>query len=236
MAKYLKSPLLPRLRGKAGGTVFSENRYGPYMAVKSMPVYRESPALSRSRSTMSSLSQKWSWDLSDAQYEAWANYVKKLKLKDSSGNIYNPAPRDIFISYNFNLRSVGMPFILDHPKDKTLQKVGKFTFTAFADNRNLEFIDFFFAPELNKDTCILIFATHLLRNSINYYKDTWFRKIGYINDSFKSGDSILKLYSSVFRTQDIVPPNFKIAFRLKVISANTGISSPIVETALSFRA
>ncbi len=236
MAKYSKTPFLPRQRGKIGGIVFSENRYGPYTTLRSMPVRRESPALSRVRSTMSALSQIWSYKLSDEQYAAWTKYAEKFKSKDTSGNTYNPAPRDIFTNHNFNLKSIGLPVNLDPPKNKSVQNIGQFKFTAFAENRNLEYIDFFFKPELDGDTRILIFATNFLKNSIFYFKDTWFRQIGYIDSSFKSGDSILKLYNSVFLTNTITPSNFKIAFRFKVISAISGISTPIIETSLSFRA
>ncbi len=236
MAKYSKTPFMPSLRGKAGGIVFSENRYGPYMAVKSMPVKRDSPALSRVRSTMSALSQIWSYKLSDEQYLAWAKYTEKFRQKDTSGNIYNPAPRDIFTNHNFNLKAIGIPIILDPPKIKTLQNISQFKLNISANNDGLESINLFFKPELNNDTRILIFATDYLKNCIFYFKDNKFRKIGYIDNTFKSGDSILSLYKSVFNYKATMPKNFKIAFRFKVISAILGISAPVVETSASFRA
>lgn len=232
MAKFSKSPFLPKPRGKTGGTMFSKNKYGEFLGMTPVPIKGYSDAQQKVRHSLGGLSQIWSYNLSDEQYAGWTKYARKFKRTDTSGNSYNLAPRDVFTNHNSFLEQVGMPVILDPPKTSVVQKISNFKFEIFAGDGEDDIL-LNFKPALNKDTRLLIFATNKLRNSKFHFKDTWFRRIGFVDNSFKSGDSIMSIYRDRFYY--LFPPNFKIAFRVRIVNSATGFASDIIETSASFR-
>jgi hypothetical protein len=164
----------------------------------------------------------------DEQYEGWRQLALQFKRTDTSGNVYPLAARDVFISCNSNLKEVGLPVILEAPHNIPPQSFSSFTIESSVEN-NLLNLNLFIEPEIEKDTRILIFATKHLKYGKRKFNDSWFRVIGYIDSTFKSGDSISSLYLN--RINDLTPvTNTKIAFRFKPVSAISGMASPVFET------
>ena len=232
MSKFKQSSITPEHRGEIGGIVFSKNRYGPYDAVKSKPVNRNTTPQQRVRHYMGELSRIYSYKLNEKQYKGWMNLIHKITLTDTSGNPYKPAARDIFTAFNFNLHEVGLPLMLDPPKKLSVQSFTSFKFEIIADNDDNDIL-LYFKPAINKDTRIMIFASSALRNSIFFFRDNRFKKIGYIDSSFKSGDSILSLYRSIPAFNYDFAGSFKIAFRLKSVSCSSGFSGDMIESSAS---
>ena len=230
MSKFKPSAITPDHRGKLGNIVFSKNRYGPYDVLKTNPRKDRTEAQRNTNGDMGNLSRAWSDKISAKQHEDWSRFALNFKRTDTSGNTYTLAPRDVFMSCNSNLKEVGLPVIFDAPANIPPQTFDSFTLETSADNWILK-LNLFIKPEIKEDTRILIFATDFLRNSKYYFKDTWFRVIGYINSSFKSGDSIVSIYQSRF--ENVLSTDYKIAFRLKPVSAISGISSPVIKTSAS---
>ena len=228
MAKFKESIFLPGLRGRNGASVFNKNRYGNYIANKTIPINPQTEAQMRVRHTLGSLSQIWSYNLNEQQYIGWTKLVNKFKFTDSSGNSYKPAPRDIFTSFNFNLSEVGLPINLDPPEKFSVQTFSEFSLEIITPEDKSGLL-LHFKPAINKDTRIMILATYALRNSIFYFRDNLFKKIGYIDNSFKSGDSLLSLYRSFPGNTFKFNGNFKIALRIKPISISSGYAKDLIE-------
>ncbi len=239
--KFKESAYTPKARGKIGGNKFSANRYGPYSSLKPRTNYSHTEPQKKVTAQMGGVSRLWSNNLTEAQYDAWNKFCYKFKKKDSSGNIFFPAPRDIFMSCNINLLEVCMPVIFDPPDKHSVQIYKTFELELSYDIDNYLDIKLFFDPSLKNDTRIEIFATMQLKLCNFFFKDRWFKKIGYIDSSFRSGDSIQKLYASVFplpalpaitaKPATIKP--IKIAFRLKSVSSVSGFASPVIQTSAS---
>ena len=146
------------------------------------------------------------------------------------------------MSCNINLREIGLHDILYPPENYSVQTYEDFKLEISYDAAHYMDIHLFFDPPLETDTRIVIFATIMLKLCNNRFQDGWFKKIGYIDSGFKSGDSIQKLYASIFGLTQLpkLTPTFtfsnpfKIAFRLKTVSAISGFTSPIIKTEACF--
>ena len=232
MSKFKPSAITPEHRGKLGNIVFSKNKYGPYSALKTNPTDKKTDAQMRVRASMANLSRIYSNNLNKLQYQGWSKLVSKITRTDSSGNKYNPAPRDIFIACNFNFSELGLPLMFDPPKKLSVQSFNSFKIEIFTDNDNND-IRLFFKPAISEDTRIMIFATKFLSNSLSYFRDSLFKKIGYIDSGFKSGDSIISLYKSIPYFNCVLDGSFQIAFRLKPVSCSSGFSKDLIKTSAS---
>ena len=261
MSKFKQSSITPKHRGKMGNIIFSENRYGPYSKLIAISTDKKTVPQVKVRTTMGNLSHLYSNNLNKEQYQGWKKLVPKMKRTDTSGNKYLLAPRDIFTAFNFNLTEAGLPILLDPPKTLSVQSFSSFKFEIISEsdnktslitplapsllvekagveyekNRLLEMpnldIRLFFKPAISKNTRIIIFATRSLSNSLNYFRNNHFKKIGYIDSSFKSGDSIFSMYMSLpfFKVNFKDNSSFQIAFRLKPVSSLSGFSKGIIE-------
>ena len=230
--KFKQSAITPEQSGKLGAVVFSKNQYGPYEAMKRNPPHDRTQAQQNATGRNKALIKSYSTCLSDEQYVAWKQFSLNFKRTNSSGTEYTLGARDVYVSCNSNLMQVGLPMIYDAPQNIKPQDFSNFTLETFVEN-GLMNLNLFFKPEIDKDTRILIFATHDLKNCISYFKPNWFRRIGYIDSNFKSGDSVLSIYQSRF--QYPAPQNYKIAFHLRPISAISGVASSEIEISASFR-
>ena len=123
-----------------------------------------------------------------------------------------------------------MPILLAPPKTLSVQSFSSFKFEIITDNDNLD-IRLFFKPAISENTRIIIFATTTLSNGVTYYRKNRFKKIGYIDSGFKSGDSIFSMYMSIPIFKTFFDPNnsFQIAFRLKPVSSLSGFSKDLIE-------
>ena len=233
MSKFSQSLITPNHRGRLGANNISHNKYGPFMAMLPIPSQNRTEAQMNVNHRTGDLSHAWSVKLIDEQYEAWLQFAMQFKKTDSFGNIYTPAARDVFMSCNSNLRNVGLPVIFEAPHNIPPQSFSSFTIESSAENKLLK-LNLFIEPEIQKDTRILIFATDHLKYSKRKFKNSWFRLIGYIDSTFKSGDSISSLYVTRFNNLSPVRDT-KIAFRFRPVSVISGLALPHIETYIGYR-
>ena len=232
MAKYKESIYLPELRGRDGASIFRKNRYGNHIAPKPIPSNHKTDAQMRVRYSLTSLIKIYSNKLNERQYIGWSKLTSKITLSDKSGNIFHPAPRDIFTGFNSNLTEVGLPISLDPPEKLSVQSFKSFDVQIIPEDNNNDLL-LFFKPAIDKDTRIMIFATKDLKNSIFFFRPNRFKLIGYIDSTFKSGDSFLSLYRSILKFNYKFYDNFKIAFHFKPVSCSSGYSKDLVEISSS---
>ena len=233
MSKFKQSSITPNHRGRIGGNIMSKNKYGPFMAMLTTPRQYRTEAQLKVTGDLGALSHTWSNKMIDEQYESWGQLALQFKRTDSSGNVYPLDARDVFMSCNSNLREVGLPVIFDAPRNILPHSFSSFTVEASVEN-NLQKLNLFIEPEIEKDTRVVIFATLHLKYAKRKFNDSWFRVIGYIDSTFKSGDSISSLYKN--RLPELTPLiDGKIAFRFRSVSAISGIALPHFETFIARR-
>lgn len=232
MASFDPASHLKNITGKVDRIVYSRNKSGPIMYVKTYHKYEPSLKQISANHLMKSNAKLWNNELSDSQYEAWHNYAQKLQWYNKKGKKYTPAGYDAFTQINCNFQEIGLPAVLDPPKKVSAQFFSKFSL-EIPSVQAFDNLLLFFKPVIRKDTRIKIFATSFLKISTVTVKPSLYRKIGYIDNSFFSGKSIFYLYSSVFQKEQ--PPMFKIAFTFIPVSAISGLTSHPYEVRVSFR-
>lgn len=104
------SGLVTAMKGKAGGSIFSQNKQGAYFRNNRWGGGRKSNRWDAAKNKLSVLSNKWR-SLSAEQREAWqaagANYPFENKFKES----YIPSGYQLFMSLNGNLFAHDLPLL-----------------------------------------------------------------------------------------------------------------------------
>jgi hypothetical protein len=85
MAIFTAGPAVSEIRGSAGGTTFSRNRFGAYTRQRTKPVNPNSPAQVQARSRLSALTVYWRDTLTQAQRDAWDAYAAATTWKNALG-------------------------------------------------------------------------------------------------------------------------------------------------------
>lgn len=115
MAKILPGPLGVEPRGKLGGVVFSRNRYGLYVRVKSSPVNPNSPRQNSIRASFGAITTRWRDTLTPVQREAWCDYADETKKADVHGNLQALAGNAMYIGFNVPWTNIGETAVDDGP-------------------------------------------------------------------------------------------------------------------------
>lgn len=92
--------------GSLGGTVYSRNRFGPYVRARSVPVQPQSAAQVAIRAAMADMSERWENTLTQAQRDQWDWYGENTewygplgephKLTGKMHYIRSNVPRSVF--------------------------------------------------------------------------------------------------------------------------------------------
>lgn len=84
MAKYTPGALVGQISGSVGGTVFSHNRFGPYMRRRAVPVTSTTPNAMAAKAALAAGSAAWQ-GLSATNKLAWRNWALVNPVTDSLG-------------------------------------------------------------------------------------------------------------------------------------------------------
>lgn len=99
MAKITPGPLAAAISGSIGGTVFSHNRGGPYVRLRSIPTNPSTEAQESVRAILSSQSQAWS-DLDNEQRAAWTAWAGENPITDTLGSQVTLSGHMAFVQLN----------------------------------------------------------------------------------------------------------------------------------------
>ncbi len=87
------------MAGSIAGNTFARNRSGSYVRAKTKPINPRSSAQSLARTTLATLTYRWSQILTAAQRTAWNLYASSVAMKNKLGET-------IFLSgFNHYIRS-----------------------------------------------------------------------------------------------------------------------------------
>lgn len=114
MAKITYGGLITSASGSMGGTVFSRNRYGPYIRRRAIPVNPDTSYQMEIRAILSAISQAWR-GLTDDQRLQWRTWAANNPVTDTEGYTQTLAPNAAFVSCNHRLLQGGDPVLTAPP-------------------------------------------------------------------------------------------------------------------------
>lgn len=106
---------IAQISGSIGGTVFSHNRYGPYIRSRSVPVNPNSPAQQAVRADLAYLVAEWHDTLTAVQRAAWAVYAAAINFTNALGESIKLTAFNHFCRSNVSLLNSALDYVADGP-------------------------------------------------------------------------------------------------------------------------
>lgn len=107
------SPLLGEMRGKVGGMVFSRNKGGPYVRLRSTPTNPNSSRQQTTRNFVGACAAAWSDTLTEAEREQWREWAETNSWLNSLGMSVFLTALDWFTMVNTRLLDAGAAIITE---------------------------------------------------------------------------------------------------------------------------
>lgn len=108
------------ISGSVGGNVFSHNRFGQYMRLRSIPVNPQSQRQNKIRAVIASLASAWSNVLTQVQRDAWELYAANITRTNAVGGQIKLTGFNHYIRSNSVLGQNDLTIVDDGPTDLTL--------------------------------------------------------------------------------------------------------------------
>ena len=125
MAKVIFGPTIAEARNKQGSTVFTRNRYGAMTRTLVQPSNVKTPARLAMQTAMTSIRNRWSTNLTDAQRTAWAAMQAQHTRRDVYAQTNNLQQDLWFMAANLALYLIGQPPRDDPPAEFKATDPGK---------------------------------------------------------------------------------------------------------------
>lgn len=135
---------IAQISGSIAGTVFSHNRYGPYVRTRAIPVNPNSPAQQAVRADLAYLVAEWHDTLSVAQRAAWAVYATAIAMSNRLGETIYITGFNHFVRSNVSLMNSALDYVADGPVELLLpgsDPVFAVTISEAANQINVVFDD-----------------------------------------------------------------------------------------------
>lgn len=181
--------------GKIGGHVASRNRAGAYLRTKVTPVNPSTTAQAGARNRLAGISQGWR-GLTAAQRASWNQAVGDFAKTDIFGDLKNPSGFNLYQRLNNNLLNIGQAAITSPPLPVAVDYFTSLSFTA-EDGTVAESLDITFAPAIEADHSVKVFATPPVSAGVNFVKSEY-RQIGVLTDADTSVLDYLAEYQAKF--------------------------------------
>lgn len=127
--KYVAGLMVGVLSRKAGSTVASHNRFGPYFRTRVIPVNPNSANQILARTRLTGWSQAWR-ALTAAQRAGWAALGLTMSRLDSLGQSYDLTGLQAYTSLNISLQVIAGTTISDAPVLSGVAAIASLTPTA----------------------------------------------------------------------------------------------------------
>ena len=133
MAKFI--PLnAGDIRGSAGATTFSKNRFGNYMRRRVSPVNPSTIAQNDQRNLVEYLSTYWATHLSDVERLSWATQASQKTLTDTLGQTYTMTGQNLFVGVNAVRTRAGAAIVDTAPGPGAMPALASIGGTVTADD------------------------------------------------------------------------------------------------------
>ena len=100
-----------QIKGSISGTTFQQGPYGTVIRNRTVPVNPQSPKQVIVRTSMATLSFRWSNILTTAQRSAWDAYAALTPLPDRFGQLVPTKGRQMFLRYNVAAFALSLPIV-----------------------------------------------------------------------------------------------------------------------------
>jgi hypothetical protein len=181
--------------GKIGGHVAARNRSGAYLRTKVTPVNPQTASQAGARNRLSGLSSGWR-ALTAAQRAAWNGAVQDFSKTDVFGDLRNPSGFNLYQRLNNNLINVGEAALTLPPQAVQVDAFTSVSLTA-ADNTVAEAMSLTYAPAIEADHQVKVFATAPLSAGVSFVKSEY-RQIDVIATADASPLNLLAAYQAKF--------------------------------------
>lgn len=181
--------------GKIGGHVASRNRAGAYVRTKVTPVNPSTTSQATVRNRLAGISQGWR-GLTAAQRSAWNQAVGDFAKTDVFGDIKNPSGFNLYQRLNNNLLNIGESAISVPPLPTAVDYFTSLSLTA-EDGTVAESMSLTFAPAIEADMKVKVFATAPMSAGVNFVKSEY-RQIAVLDDGDTSVYDLLAEYQAKF--------------------------------------
>lgn len=121
MATIKLGPIVSEIRGLLGGTIFSRNGAGAYAKQFTKPTNPMTPAQQAIRALLSTVSGRWTANLSDAEREAWIEAAPTFPLINKVGEVYFLSGKGLHDMLNLTKAVIGEAFITSPPAQAPAQ-------------------------------------------------------------------------------------------------------------------
>jgi hypothetical protein len=202
-------------RNKIGGHVASKNRAGSYFRTKVTPTNPGTTYQVNARNRLAGLSSAWR-ALTANERTAWNAVVADFARTDIFGDLKHPSGFNLHQKLNNNLLNSGESVITAPPLP---QAVNAFSSFSIAADFNAQTFTLTFAPVVDDNHKVLIWATPSLSQGISFVKSEY-RNICAISQFHYSPLSMETLYIARFGA--IGAENTKIFAKLVQVNMTTG--------------
>lgn len=208
-------------RGKLGGQVFSKSRQGSTIRTKVTPANPQSSRQGSVRSIFSSLSKGWN-TITESQRESWNSASQIFKRTNVFGDQVALSGKNLFISVNTNLSTVGASPIDVAP---TTTDVASITDLSVAVSTIDNTIDLGYTLDVTPSANMIIVVESTRQNSAGRFNFSGqFRQLAVTPSTVPLVPADLyEAYEARFGTIEV---GSKIAFRVYVVSKINGFTSP----------
>lgn len=168
-------------RGSIESTVFSKNRYGNYMRNRTTPVNPQSVRQQGVRTDLSSLVDRWSNTLTQAQRDGWNTYAANVPTTNKLGETIKLSGYNWYVGNNTAMLQAGGVIVDDAPTNFT--RVGADATYAVALSEATQLISVTFdntLPWANDDNGWMLISMSLPVNGGREYVQSSFRVAGAI--------------------------------------------------------
>lgn len=121
MAQIKLGPIVSEIRGLLGGTIFSRNGTGAYAKQFTKPTNPMTPAQQAIRALLTTVSARWSANLSEAEREAWIEAAPTFPLINKVGEVYFLSGKGLHDMLNLTKSIIGEAFIVSPPAQAAAQ-------------------------------------------------------------------------------------------------------------------
>lgn len=173
MAKIKLSSIgITNISGKAGGTIYANNKGGAYMKNFAVPSNPRSTLQQERRSTFGSLSSMWR-SLTEGERNAWEAASQDFPRRNHFGDVYYLSGNSLFQGFNSNLALIGLNAKTSAPIKEEIQHLEDLSLTSEFSGTPVAYsltIGMTFGPESPTNTTYAVFVSPPLSAGISNAK------------------------------------------------------------------
>ncbi|MGH9747183.1 MAG: hypothetical protein ACRD59_13885 [Candidatus Acidiferrales bacterium] len=224
MAKIVLGATIGDARNKAGGIVYSRNRYGAYIRTLVSPHQPHTAAQTNIRTNLTTITRAWA-NITPQQQAGWISLANVARRRDIFGNKQHLTGQQLYVGLNMNLALVSFSAISDPPASLVLTepRLAQLTFTTTPSNT----LRIAWSPAPPANHAIVVWSTPQLSTGRNFVKNVYTRLVVF-TPLTTSPQNITAVYVAKYGA--IITSPAKRIFALVQYICNIGVASRRVQS------